>query len=165
MVQRRLVTSRRNSSRVQRDSDRGQYMKQEKNRNVLKHLGIGFLFVAALMFLSADVSAQAPKRIEFAKGKSSATVRGTTGKNGAIYSVRARSGQMLVLTLSPRSGVGIKVETNGRFGHMVLLREERGGTYEIGLEESGEYTIFVGTTSGKSAAFTLGVRITRMTDI
>jgi len=72
---------------------------------------------------------------------------------------------MLVLTLSPGSGVGIKVESTGRFGHMVLMREERGGTYRVGLEESGEYTIFVGTTSGKSAAFTLGVRIVRMTDV
>ena len=140
-------------------------MKQEKNRNVIRHLFVGFLFVAALMFWSADARAQSPKRIEFGKGKSSATVRGTTGQNGVTYSVRALSGQMLILTLSPRSGVGIKVETTGRFGHMVLLREERGGTYEVGLEESGEYTIFVGATNGKSAAFTLSVRIVRMTDI
>ena len=144
---------------------RQKHMKQEKNRNLIKRLAIGFLFVAALMFWSANVSAQAPKRIEFGKGKSSAIVRGTTGQNGALYSVRARSGQKLVLTLSPRSGVGIKVEGTGPFGHTVLLREERGGTYEVGLEESGEYTILVGTTSGKSAAFTLSVRIVRMTDI
>jgi|KBSSwiStaDraftv2_1062776.scaffolds.fasta_scaffold18348_3 hypothetical protein len=140
-------------------------MKQEKNKNLINRLTTGFLFVAALIFWSADLSAQTPKRIEFAKGKSSATVQGTTGQTGATYMVRARSGQKLVLTLSPRSGVGIKVETIGRFGDMVLLREERGGTYEVGLEETGEYTIFVGTTSGKSAAFTLSVRIVRMTDI
>ena len=140
-------------------------MKKEKSRNVIKRLAIGFSFIAALMFWKGNINAQAPKRIEFGKGKSSATVRGTTGQNGATYVIRARSGQKLVLTLSPESGVGIKVETTGRFGHMVLLREERGGTYEIGLEESGEYTIFLGTTGGKSAAFTLGVRITRMTDI
>jgi hypothetical protein len=114
---------------------------------------------------SRIVAAQVPKRIEFAKGKSSATVRGTTGPNGATYSVRARSGQMLVLTLSPESGVGIKVENIGRFGHTVLLREEQGGTYQVGLEENGEYTIFLGATGGKSAAFTLSVRIVRMTDI
>jgi len=140
-------------------------MKQEKNKSLINRLTTGFLFVAALIFWSADLSAQTPKRIEFAKGKSSATVQGTTGQTGATYMVRARSGQKLVLTLSPRSGVGIKVETIGRFGDMVLLREERGGTYEVGLEETGEYTIFVGTTSGKSAAFTLSVRIVRMTDI
>ena len=140
-------------------------MKKEKNRNVIKRLSIGFSLVVALMVCLGSVNAQAPKRIEFGKGKSSAAVRGTTGQNGATYLVRARSGQKLVLTLSPPSGVGIKVEITGRFGHTVLLREERGGTYEVGLEESGEYTIFIGATSGKSAAFTLGVRITRMTDI
>jgi hypothetical protein len=140
-------------------------MKQEKNRNVIKRLAIGFSFVAALLFWSADVRAQEPKRIEFGKGRSSATVRGTTGPNGSTYVVRARSGQKLVLTLTPRSAVGIKVESTGRFGHMVLLREDQGGAYEVGLEESGDYTIFVGTTSGKSAAFTLSVRIVRMTDI
>jgi hypothetical protein len=103
---------------------------------MIKHLAIGFLFVAVLTLWSTEVRAQTPKRIEFAKGKSSATVQGTTGQNGAAYLVRARSGQKLVLTLTPRSGVGIKVETIGRFGDMVLLREERGGTYEVGLEES-----------------------------
>ena len=132
---------------------------------MIKSLVTGFLLTAALMFWSTDVNAQLPKRIEFGKGKTSVTVRGTTGQSGATYLVRARSGQKIVLTLSPRSGVGIKVETTGRFGHMVLLREERGGSYEIGLEESGDYTIFVGTTSGKSAAYTLGVRVVRMTDI
>ena len=140
-------------------------MKQEKNRKVIRHLAIGLSLVAALVIWLGNANGQTVKRIEFGKGKNSATVRGTTGQNGVAYSIRARSGQKLVLTLSPRSGVGIKVEINGRFGHTVLLREEQGGTYEIGLEESGDYTIFVGTTSGRSAAFTLGVHIRRMTDI
>jgi hypothetical protein len=46
-----------------------------------------------------------------------------------------------------------------------LLREERGGTYEIGLEESGDYTIFLGSTSGASVPFTLTVKIARLADI
>jgi len=67
--------------------------------------------------------------------------------------------------VTPRSGIGVKVEKEGRFGHEVLLREERGGTYEVGLEESGDVTIFLGSTSGRSAAFTLTVKIVKMTDI
>ena len=120
--------------------------------------------VAAVSF-SGGVNGQAVKRIEFEKGKSSATVRGETRKNGTTYVVRARAGQKLVLTLGPRAGVGIKVEGSGRFGHAVLLREERGGTYTVGLEESGEYTILVGSTNQRSLPFTLSVRIDRMTDI
>lgn len=110
-------------------------------------------------------NAQSPVRIQFAKGKSSASVNGSTGKNGITYVIRARSGQMLVLDLTGARKVGIKVETNGRFGEMVLLREERGGHYEIGLEETGDYTIFIGSTSGRSESFSLRVAVRRMTDV
>ena len=123
-------------------------------------------FATAIVVLAAlSVPAQDAKRIQFAKGKSSATVSGATGAYGISYVVRARSGQKIVLKLTPVAGVGIKVETDGPDGHQVLLREEKGGTYEVGLEQSGDYTIFIGSTSGRSANFTLTVSITKMTDI
>lgn len=123
------------------------------------------LFLCVLVFAARTASAQEPTRIQFAKGKNSALVLGTTGKYGTSYVVRARSGQKIVLTLTPRAGVGIKVETDGSYGQQVLLREEKGGTYEVGLEETGDYTIFLGSTNGRSAAFTLTVKIVKMTDI
>ena len=123
------------------------------------------LAVAVMLFAFQTAPAQEAKRIQFAKGKNAAVVQGTTGNNGTTYVIRAKSGQKLVLTLTPRSGVGIKVETDGTYGQQVLLREERGGTYEVGLEESGDYTIFLGSISGKSAGFTLTVKIVKMTDI
>ena len=108
---------------------------------------------------------QGATRIQFAKGKNAATVQGSTGSYGKTYVVRARSGQKIVLTITPRTGVGVKVETNGSYGEQVLFREERGGTYEIGLEETGDYTIFLGSTNGKPAAFTMTVKITKLADI
>jgi hypothetical protein len=124
-------------------------------------------YSASLLILIFTSSAlgQEPTRIQFAKGKNAATVQGSTGNYGKTYVVRARSGQKIVLTITPRTGVGVKVETNGSYGEQVLLREERGGTYEVGLEETGDYTIFLGSTNGKSAAFTLTVKIVKMTDI
>ena len=113
----------------------------------------------------SSVSAQSPTRIQFAKGKSSAVVKGTTGEYGVTYVVRARSGQKIVLDLSPTTKVGIKVETNGRYGQSVLLREESGGHYEVGLEENGDYTIFVGSTNNKPINFTLTVKITKLADV
>jgi hypothetical protein len=104
-------------------------------------------------------------RIQFARGKSSATVSGRTGTYGVTFVVRARSGQKLILTLSPEANLGIKVETAGRNGQAVLLREEKGGTYEVGLEESGDYTIFIGSTNNRSVPFTLTVKIGRLADI
>ena len=135
------------------------------HKYIIRRLTGVFIFASAVVLFGSSVKGQELKRIEFKKGASSSTVRGTTGQNGATYAVRARSGQLLEITLSPRSGVGIKVESNGRFGHMVLLREERGGTFKVGLEESGEYTIFVGSKNGSPVGFSLTVRITRMTDI
>jgi len=123
------------------------------------------VLACVLVFAVSKASAQEPTRIQFAKGKNAATVQGTTGKYGSSYVVRARSGQKIVLTLTPQTGVGIKVDINGSNGEQLLLREEKGGTYEVGLEETGDYTIFLGSTNGRSAAFTLTVKIVKMTDI
>ena len=130
----------------------------------MKTIIVWTLLVAAFIGLhGGDALAQTAKRIQFAKGKSSATVRGNTGNYGVSYAIRARGGQKLVLDLAPARGVGIKV-TNAD-GSEVLLREERGGFFEIGLETGGDLTIFVGSTGDRPAPFTLTVRITNMTDI
>ena len=121
--------------------------------------------VVFILFAAMSAFAQGAKRIQFAKGKSSTTVSGATGAYGVSYVVRARSGQKIVLKLSPAAGVGIKVETDGSDGQQVLLREEKGGSYVVGLEQSGDYTIFIGSTNGRSANFSLTVSITKMTDI
>lgn len=118
-----------------------------------------------LVAISALQSASAQTRIQFAKGRSSAVVKGSTGVDGVYYVLRARSGQKIVLTLTPTANIGIKVETEGSDGHEVLLREERGGTYEVGLESDGEYTIFVGSLNHRSVSFTLTVKITKLADI
>ena len=126
---------------------------------------LSLMLMTLLFFSPSGAEGQSLKRINFAKGKSSATVKGNTGEYGVLYVVRARSGQKLVLTLSPTTKVGIKVEGNGTYGEMVLLREERGGTFVVGLEETGDYTIFIGSTEGKPTLFTLTVKIEQMTDI
>jgi len=123
------------------------------------------LSVIFVLFAAVTASAQLAKRIQFAKGKSSATVSGSTGTYGTTFVVGARSGQKIVLKLMPATGVGIKVESDGPDGQNVLLREESGGTYEVGLDRSGDYTIFIGSTNGRSANFTLTVTVTKMTDI
>ena len=110
-------------------------------------------------------TAQTPVKIQFAKGKSSATVKGRTGSSGTHYTLRAKGGQVLILDLSPRTKVGLKVEINGTDGYVNLLRKQKGGHYEIGLEEGGEYQIFVGSTDQKPVSFTLTVGVRKMKDI
>lgn len=118
-----------------------------------------------LAVLGITAFGQTEKRIQFAKGKSSAVVNGSTGQNGTYYVIRAKQGQMLTLDVSPAARVGVKVETNGRFGHSVLLREERGGRFEVGLEEAGDYTIFIGSLNGKPVSFSMTVSIRKLADI
>ena len=125
---------------------------------------LSLLLIATLLINAGDANAQAIKRIQFAQGKSSAAVKGTTESDGVSYVVRARSGQKLVLNLTPTANVGIKVE-KGADGSEVLLREERGGTYEVGLEESGDYTIFISSINNKPVSFTLTVKITKLADM
>jgi hypothetical protein len=130
-----------------------------------KLMSVALMCLTFVFTCEVPAQDQTPIRIQFAKGKSAAVVKGTTGRYGVTYVVRAKSGQKLVLNLTPASKVGIKVETERADGLMVLLREERGGTYEVGLEESGDYTIFVGSTNNTPVAFTLTVKITKLADI
>jgi hypothetical protein len=131
----------------------------------MKRVLISTFLTVGIVLLGSSAFAQEPVRIEFAKGKSSKVVTGNTGANGTTYVVKARSGQKIVLRLSPTASVGIKVEHDGRFGQEVMLREARGGYYEVGLEESGDYTIFVGSNKNRPTAFTLTISIVKMKEI
>lgn len=131
----------------------------------MKRLQSLMLMLVVGVAANLSLHAQATRRIQFPKGKSSTVVKASTGTTGVTYVLRARSGQKIVIDLSPAASVGVKVETDGRYGQQVLLRGEAGGHYEIGLEESGDYTIFVGSTTGKPVQFTLKVGVTRLADI
>lgn len=129
-----------------------------------KLLSLSLILLTLAFFAPAEAAAQTVKRIQFAKGKSSATVKGITGSYGIYYALRVKGGQKMTVSLSPTSKVvGIKIERDG--GDEVLLREERGGTYTLYFEEGGEITIFVGSNGARSVPYTLSVSITRMTDI
>jgi hypothetical protein len=123
-----------------------------------------FLLTVTLFFANGfEAKAQIGKRIQFAKGKSSATVKGTTEKYGSYYNLRVKGGQKLLLNLSPARGVGIRVERAD--GSELFLRQEHGGIHEVYFEEGGEISILLGSINGKSVPYTLTVKITRMTDI
>ncbi len=131
----------------------------------MKKALIAIIFAIAVI-VTANSQTNAQIRIQFGKGKSTATVTGSTGEFGTSYIVRAKSGQKITLTLTPAKGVGIKVTSpDGRYNENVLLKQTRGGTYVIGLDETADYMIFLGSTGRKPAAFTLTVSVTKMTDI
>lgn len=126
---------------------------------------IAIAAVVLAIGFSNEASGQQPIRIRFTKGASRAEIKATTGPFGTSYVVRARAGQKLIVDVTPVSAVGVKVETVGRYGEMVLLRELRGGRYEIGLEETGDYTIFIGPLGRNPVTYTLKVQIGKLADI
>jgi len=128
-----------------------------------KIIGSLLVFVALIFSNNFDARAQTVKVLQFAKGKSSATVRGNTGSTGVYYNLRVKGGQKMTLNLAPSAKVGIKVESSR--GSEVLLRQERGGSYVLYFEEGQGISIFVGSTAGRSVPFALTVTITRITDI
>jgi hypothetical protein len=129
---------------------------------IIRFISMSLMFA---FLCQMPASGQTVKRIQFEKGKSSTIVKGSTGEYGVTYVVRAKSGQKLVIDLTPASKVGIRVDTNSRFGEIVIIREEVGGHYEVGIEETGDYTILVGSTTGKPVQFTLAVKIGKLADI
>lgn len=130
-----------------------------------KIITLALILTSFVITHTTQIIAQKPKEIRFSKGKVSAVIKGNTGEYGITYFVNAKAGQKLVLTLTPTNKVGIKVETLNNHGQIVLLREEQGGTYQIGLETNGVYTIFVGSTISVPVPFTLTVKIGKLADI
>jgi|KBSSwiStaDraftv2_1062776.scaffolds.fasta_scaffold48463_2 hypothetical protein len=130
----------------------------------MKKLFITLALAAGLLFVQ-NASAQAPVRIKPPKGVTPVVVNGVTGTEGATYVIKAKGGQNMTLNLTPASGAGIKVEADRSYGHVVLLKDKKGGTYKVGIEESGDCTIFIGATKRKSVPFTLSVRFTKLADI
>ena len=92
----------------------------------------------------SNANAQTEKSVQLARGKSFTVVQDTTGEHDANSVVRATSGRKLVLDLMLAAKASIRAEFDGTYREMVLLRDEKGSDLEIGLEESGDYRIFVG---------------------
>lgn len=125
-----------------------------------------FVFAAAAALIGGvGAIAQSPKRIQFAKGKSSVVINGTADQKPSAFVLRARSGQKLILTLTPISKVGIRVETKGSYGEIVLLQEHSGGNFDVGIEETGDCTIYLGSLGQLPVPFTLTIKIRKLADI
>lgn len=120
------------------------------------------LIISSFLLMAQAVMSQTPKRIQLtAVGNpatsKTATIKGKTGRNGVYYVVSLTQSQIFTVKLSPIAKLGIKVEIDGADGPQVIIRREKGGTYTHELSETGDYTIFIGSTDHKSRAFTLKV--------
>ena len=100
--------------------------------------------ILMVVLSSADIMAQ--KRIRFARGKSSATVRGPIGPNGYLeYVVNGRAGQ--VMTIEITSGNGAVIINAGSASGKSFSIDMTGGDHELSVVNTGRratnYTLTV----------------------
>lgn len=117
-------------------------------------------FVLVLALGAADAR-QAPQRIRFARGSSSAMVRGAVVRGErAVYLVRARAGQrMRVRVASPEDNAIFQLYAPGGGGALPGAGEAADARAWSGvLPRSGDYRVVVGGTRG-NASYTLRVAI------
>lgn len=110
-------------------------------------LNIAFLF---LIIVSLVSESPAQANIRFAKGSSSATVKGTIGKNGdKRYTVRGKAGQNItVKVVSGNNYVFAGVEAVGQ-GRTVTGKLPYDSSYIIELSNGGEATNYTLTVTIK----------------
>ena len=117
---------------------------------------------AAPSFAQADI-AKVP--VQFAKGKSGATIKGSiTGDQTVDYTLRAATGQTMTVKLSGNSGVYHNVMPPGSTGEALFVGSRDGNVSTTTLPASGEYTVRVyqmgqASRSGKRSNFTLNLAI------
>lgn len=122
----------------------------------------GSILISILLF-SQVVFTQTTKRIQFAKGQSSATVTGTHESDGqTFYKVGAKKGQKLTVVFKSNVGknAGIVIFAPDPDGEHKLIWGEDGlgsKSMEFDLDFTGDYEIEVGST--RRCSYTLTVKI------
>ncbi|MGL6111595.1 MAG: hypothetical protein ACRC2B_16005 [Rubrivivax sp.] len=131
------------------------------------HTFLSFLF-AALVLVAAPSYAQpdiVKRPVQFAKGKSGATIKGSiTGDQTIDYTLRAAAGQTMTVKLSGGSSVNFNVLPPGSTGEALFVGSRDGNNSTTALSTSGEYTIRVyqmgsAASGGRRSNFTLDVAI------
>ncbi|MEW5928477.1 MAG: hypothetical protein AB1941_13495 [Gemmatimonadota bacterium] len=117
--------------------------------------------VLLALLLGAFLAQDAPRRIRFARGATSAVVEGAVVRGErAVYLARARAGQrMNVRVTSPEDNAVFQLRGPGGVGTLPGAGETDDATAWSGvLPRSGDYRIVVGGTRG-NAGYTLRVEI------
>ena len=111
----------------------------------MKRFTLTFL-VSAILFTSQMAFGQAPYRIRFAKGRTSAAVSGKIAAEARVcYSAGARRGQTLTATVSSRSG-------------RVRIFESGETRYSYRIETNGDQSVCVDNLS-RATTYSLTVSI------
>jgi hypothetical protein len=134
-------------------------------RSVVRLL-LACVFATAVPWASAAATIEA-KPIQFAKGASSATVKGSLKGDKTIdYKLRARAGQTMTVSLKTSNGANyFNVLPPGSQDAAIFVGSTSGNDWTGPLEADGEYTVRVylmrsAARRNETANFTLSVGVT-----
>jgi hypothetical protein len=103
----------------------------------------------AIGVLFAQGGKAEPRRIQFQRGRDSATVRGVlTGDAQTEYAFGARKDQRLTVTLSATPARSVTITARGTSGLDLPLHVDSRQTSSAVLPEDGEYEIWVKRVAG-----------------
>jgi len=131
-------------------------------RTFLSFLFAALAWVAVPSFAQSDIVRHP---VQFAKGKSGATIKGSlTGDQTVDYTLRAAAGQTMTVKLSGGASVNFNVLPPGSTGEALFIGSRDGTRSTTTLPASGECTIRVyqmghAKSSGQRSYFTLDVAI------
>ena len=108
-------------------------------RTLLSCLSAALTLTGASSFAQSDI---VKRPVQFAKGKSGTTIRGSiTGDQTVDYTLRAAAGQTMTVKLSGGSSVYHNVLPPGSTGEALFVGSRDGSRSMTTLPASGEYTI------------------------
>jgi hypothetical protein len=131
-------------------------------RTFLSFLFAALAWVAAPSFAQSDIVRHP---VQFAKGKSGATIKGSlTGNQTVDYTLRAAAAQTMTVKLSGGASVNFNVLPPGNTGEALFIGSRDGTRSTTTLPASAEYTIRIyqmghAKSSGQRSNFTLDVAI------
>lgn len=113
---------------------------------MLKIIGLKFFVLVLVIFSFAD-SSLAQTRINFARGKNSATVRGTLAAGETReFALKVRFGQTLSVRITP-AGKNIDAEVSNYNGHVFWVEN---GFGKVVIDENDDYYVVI-KNSGRAA--------------
>ena len=132
----------------------------------MKKLLVCLLASALLVGTAVTMAEAATKQMQFAKGKTSASVSGKiTGNDSMDYVIRASAGQTMTVDFKAGKGAAyFNVLPPGSTGEAIFVGSSEGDHFKAALPADGDYTIRVylmggAKDSGKPVSYTLKVGI------
>ena len=132
----------------------------------MKKLLVCLLVSALLVGTAVTMAEAATKQMQFAKGKTSASVSGKIKGNDSMdYVIRASAGQTMTVDFKAGKGAAyFNVLPPGSTGEAIFVGSSEGDHFKAALPADGDYTIRVylmggAKDSGKPVSYTLKVGI------